>query len=98
MSSGLVNLSSKRGKAVVANKMLELYNLEYSRDIKNSIGVDYIATVYKVGLNRRSTRILRDVFESGIGYKGTSYYTYKNTSNNMFNRANKLVINRLAKL
>ena len=72
--------------------MLELYNLDYSEDIVHYSNSTHnlVATFRKVALNRKASRILRKMFETGIGYKASSSYSVKDASIDIYSRGEKL--------
>ena len=72
--------------------MLELYNLDYSKDIayySNSTH-NLVTTFRKVTLNREASRLLRKAFEASISRKGSSSYSVKDTSLDIYSRSKKL--------
>ena len=72
--------------------MLELHNLDYSKDIVYYSNSTYnlVVTFRKVALNRKASRILRKMFEIGIGRKASSSYSVKDASIDIYSRGEKL--------
>lgn len=66
LAIGVVSQSSKRGKAVASDEMLELHNGDYSQDITRfgNSTYDLAATFRNTALNRKAARVVRAAFES----------------------------------
>lgn len=99
LTAGVLNPSSKSGKAVASDEQLELHNLDYSEDIaqfSNSTH-DLTATFRKVALNGEAARLLRKMFETGIGRHASATHTVKDASVDVFSLADKIIRDGLAK-
>ena len=73
--------------------LLTLIDIAY---FGNSI-YDLATTFYKVVLNREATNIVRYMFEASIGRKGSSTYTIKDASVDIFSLVYKLMLSGLTK-
>ena len=79
--------------------MLELYNLNYSKDIARYANSTYdlAATFKKVALNREASSYIRTILEARLSRATSASYTAKDYFINKFSLIDKLIYNNLAK-
>ena len=99
LAASVVNVSGMRGKALAADELLELHNLDYSEDlVRNTNSTHQLAPMEKnKALCREAARVIRTAFETGISQEGSSSHSAKDSSVDVFSRADKLVLDGLAK-
>ncbi|EMF08558.1 uncharacterized protein SEPMUDRAFT_53674, partial [Sphaerulina musiva SO2202] len=88
----VINLSRQLGKFVVSNKILELYNSEYSTifaRLTNSTS-DIEKTIKRTILNREYTKRITQTLRPLVP-EGTTYYTSKKTVVDILSYVYKLV-------
>lgn len=91
----IVNPSSIRGKGIIIDKMLEIYNIYFSLDIKMRSNSTYNleASIESITINRKLAAVLREIFKRNFGTLGTMYYTDKKIIDDIFVYSNKIRAN-----
>ena len=99
LAASVVNISGRRGKALAADELLEMHNLDYSEDlVRNANSTHQLAAMEKnKALCREAARVARLVFETGMSQKGSTSHSAKDSSLDVFSRADKLVSDGLAR-
>ncbi|SMR62468.1 unnamed protein product [Zymoseptoria tritici ST99CH_1E4] len=84
LASSVLNQSGHRSKAVATDELVEIYNMEYSMDIKQHANSTHTLdkTFRRIALMRECTRVLKLIF-GGLGATYTNYHTAKNTSDDI---------------